>query len=267
MEEKQMNKYAGKVRIGAIAILSAAAFVIMAATASVTHAQPATSPPSLTTISLPDSLGFPGSPVGDTATINLAVNNTGTTGPLFIDSVTSSDPAEFAVGTSTCPSGGIGLAPGHSCTIAIGFRPNDLGLRGATLKLSDNTATSPQSVALSGTGTITMTVSPDQYSFANVNAGSRTIKEITVNNFQTKPVSLTESFGGSNAHDFSVTGGTCTSTLAARSDCSLLVTFAPTASGMESAFMLVTDIPDPLGPYTVSLAAVVATPEPPEPTP
>ena len=48
-------------------------------------------------------------------------------------------------------------------------------------------------------------------------------------------------------------------TLAARSDCSLLVTFAPTASGMESAFMLVTDMPDPLGPYTVSLSAVVAT--------
>src|SRR5208282_1134067 len=252
-----MNKYAGKVRTSALAILIAAAVVVMAAAALTVP----------TTISVPDSLDFPSSPVGDTATRNLTVTNTGKTNPLIIGSVTSSDPAEFAVGTSTCPSGGIGLAPGHSCTIAIGFRPNDLGLRGATLKLSDNTATSPQSVALSGTGTITMTVSPDQYSFANVNAGSRTIKEITVNNFQTKPVSLTESFGGSNAHDFSVTGGTCTSTLAARSDCSLLVTFAPTASGMESAFMLVTDMPDPLGPYTVSLSAVVATPEPPEPTP
>ncbi len=261
-----MNKHEGKVQIGAIAILSAAAVVIMAATANVTHAQPATSAPSPATISIPDSLGLPGSPVGDMATINLAVNNTGTS-PLFIDSVTSSDPAEFAVGTSTCPSGGIGLAPGHTCTIAIGFRPNDVGLRGATLKLSDNTATSPQSVALSGTGTITMTVLPDQYSFANVNSGSLTITEITVINLQTKPVSLTESFGGSNARDFSITGGTCTATLAAKSICSLLVTFAPTASGMESAFMLVTDIPDPLGPYTVSLAAVVATPEPPEPTP
>ncbi len=263
-----MKRVSGKARLGTIAILSAAAFAIMAATApTVSHAQLAASAHPPTSISVPDSLSFPGSPQGDTATMKLVVNNTGKTSPLFIGSVTSSDPAEFAVGTSTCPSGGIGLAPGHTCTIAIGFRPNDVGLRGATLKLSDNTATSPQSVALSGTGTITMTVLPDQYSFANVNSGSRTIKEITVNNLQTKSVSLTESFGGSNAHDFSVTGGTCTATLAAKSDCSLLVTFAPTASGMESAFMLVTDIPDPLGPYTVSLAAVVATPEPPEPTP
>jgi len=100
-----------------------------------------------------------------------------------------------------------------------------------------------------------------------VTDGSKATKEITVYNLQTNAVSLTEGFSGSNASDYSVTGGTCTATLAAKSDCSLLVTFAPTASGMESAFMLVTDIPDPLGPYTVSLAAVVATPEPPEPTP
>jgi hypothetical protein len=263
-----MKSVSGKARLGTIAILGAAAFAIMAATApTVSHAQLAASAHPPTSISVPDSLGFSGSPQGDTATMKLLVNNTGKTSPLFIGSVTSSDPAEFAVGASTCPSDGSGLAPGLTCTIAIGFTPRDLGVRRATLTLNDNTATSPQSVALSGNGTITMTVLPPSFAFGSVTDGSRATKEITVYNLQTNAVSLTEGFSGSNARDFSVTGGTCTATLAAKSDCSLVVTFAPTAGGMESAFITVTDLPDPLGPYTVSFGAVATTPEPPEPTP
>ena len=252
-----MNKCAGKVRISALAILIAGAVVVMAAAALTVP----------TTISVPDSLDFPRSPVGDTATRNLTVTNTGKTSPLIIGSVTSSDPAEFAVGTSTCPSGGIGLAPGLACTIAIGFTPRELDVRRATLKISDNTAASPQSVALSGNGKITMAVSPTSYAWRNLKVGSKATKELTVQNLQTTPVSLTEGFGGSNAHDFSITGGTCTATLAAKSDCSLLVTFAPTAAGTELAFITVTDIPDPLSPYTVTFGAMVPIPETPEPTP
>lgn len=252
-----MKKYAGKVRISALAILIAGAFVVMAAAALTVP----------TTISVSDSLDFPRSPVGDTATRNLTVTNTGKTSPLFIGSVTSSDPAEFAVGTSTCPSGGIGLAPGLACTIAIGFTPRDLDVRRATLKISDNTASSPQSVALSGNGTITMMVTPTGYGFRNVKVGSKATTELMVQNLQANPVSLTEAFGGANAGDFRVTGGTCTATLAAKSNCSLLVTFAPTAAGTIMAFITLTDIPDPLSPYTVSFGAVVPIPEPPEPTP
>ncbi|HEY9157949.1 choice-of-anchor D domain-containing protein [Candidatus Binatus sp.] len=252
-----MNKCAGKLRIGAFAILSAVAFFIMAAAA----------PTVPTTISVADSLDFPSSPVGDTATRNLTVTNTGKTSPLIIGSVTSSDPAEFAVGTSTCPSGGSGLAPGLACTIAIGFTPRQVDARRATLKISDNTATSPQSVALSGNGTITMAVSPTSYAFRDVQVGSKATKELTVQNLQANPVSLSEGFGGANAREFSVTGGTCTATLAAKSDCSLLVTFAPTAAGTELAFITVTDVPDPLGPYTVSFGALVTAAATPEPTP
>ena len=252
-----MNKYAGKVRIGAQAILSAAAFVILAAAA--------VSVP--TTISVPDSLDFPGSPVGDTLTRILTVTNTGKTQPLIIGSVTSSAPAEFAVGTSTCPTGGSGLAPGLSCTIAISFTPHDLDARRATLKISDNAPASPQSVALSGSGMVTMAVSPTSYAFRDTQVGSKATKELTVQNFQTKPVSLTESFGGANARDFSVTGGTCTATLAAKSDCSLVVTFAPTAAGTDLAFITVTAVPDPLGPYTVTFGAMVTAAATPEPTP
>ena len=198
------------------------------------------------------------SPVSDTVTKNLTVKNTGTN-LLFIYSVTSNDPEFAATGATTCPPGG--LAPGLTCTIAIGFTPSTLGVRSATLSVSDNTPTSPQHVALTRTGTITMTVLPASYGFGSVKDGSKAVKAIIVHNYQTNPVSLSEGFSGPNAGDFSVTGGTCAATLAAKGACSLYVTYAPTAVGAESAIMTVTDSPDPLGPYPVSFSASATIPE------
>ncbi|MFZ0246871.1 MAG: choice-of-anchor D domain-containing protein, partial [Candidatus Binatus sp.] len=100
------------------------------------------------------------------------------------------------------------------------------------------------------------------YGFGSVKDGSKAAKLVVVYNYQTNPVSLSESFSGPNAGDFSITpGGTCTSTLGAGSDCSLFVTFAPTAVGTESATLKVTDGPDPLGPYTVSFNSAATIPE------
>ena len=164
-------------------------------TATPTATQTATPTPTPTTsIYAPASLAFPNTPVGDTYAKNLTVKNTGHA-PLFIYSVTSNDLAEFAAtGATTCPSGGSGLAPGLTCTIAIGFTPNALGARSATLTLNDNTLTSPQSVALSGTGTITMRLSLASYGFGSVKDGSKAVKGVVVYNYQTNPVSLSESF-------------------------------------------------------------------------
>jgi hypothetical protein len=203
------------------------------------------------------------SPVGDTIVKNLTVKNTGAN-PAFIGSVTSDDPEFAATGSTTCPAGG--LAPLASCTIAIGFTPGALGGMGATLSVNDNAQSSPQHVAVSGVGTITMTVTPASFAFSSVKDGMPKTAAITVHNYQTRPVSLSEGFSGANPGDFKVTGGTCTATLAATSACSLIVSFAPTAVGTESATMTVTDSPDPLGPYTVSLTASADIPESASPT-
>jgi uncharacterized repeat protein (TIGR03803 family) len=204
-----------------------------------------------TTMTVATSLALGNSPVGDKITKNLTIKNTGHTNPLFL-SATSSDVAEFAETATTCPTAG--LAPLATCTITIGFTPNALGARSATLSIEDNTPASPQHVALTGTGTITMAVTPASFAFGSVKDGSSKTKSITVHNYQTNAVSLTlpPAFSGPNAGDFSVTGGTCTSTLAAKSTCTLIVTYAPTALGTEAASMTVTDSPDPLGPYAVA---------------
>lgn len=129
------------------------------------------------------------------------------------------------------------------------------------MTVNDNGATSPQHVALSGTGTVTMTVTPTSYGFGTVKDGSKAIKSIVVHNYQTNSVSLSEGFSGPNAGDFSITGGSCTSTLLKTSTCTLTVTYAPTATGTESATMTVTDSPDAFGPYTVSFGSSPPIPE------
>ena len=208
--------------------------------------------------SVSTSLAFGIEPVGDTVTKNLTITNTGYAS-MSVTSVSSNN-SEFVVGTLPAACGS-GLAHNATtCTVAISFTPSALGAQSAALTVNDNTATSPQHMALSGTGTIDMTVSPTGDSFPTVKDGSELTKSITVHNFQTNSVSLSESFSGTDTLDFSVTGGTCTATLAAKTACTLIVTFAPTALGVESATMTVTDSPDTLGPYTVSFSGTGITP-------
>ena len=229
------------------------------ATATQTATATATATATPTTISMATALAFSNTPVGDTITKNLTVKNTGTH-LLFIGSVTSNDPAEFAAtGATTCPAGG--LSPTLSCTITIAFTPGAIGARSATLSVNDNTATSPQHVALSGTGIADMTVTPTSFSIGDEKFGVKVTKTVTVYNKQTKSVSLSHSISGPNAADFTVSGGTCGGTLAAKTSCTLLVTFKPGALSSESATLTVSDSPDSLSPYNVAFAVAGTIPE------
>ena len=86
-----------------------------------------------------------------------------------------------------------------------------------------------------------------------------------MHNYQTHPVTVTlpPTFTGPNHGDFSITGGSCTSTLSADTACTLIVTFGPTALGTELAIMTVTDSPDTGSPsgYTVSFNGLASVPE------
>ncbi len=67
--------------------------------------------------------------------------------PLSFTSITASQP--FAVASNTC---GAGIAAGASCTVGVTFTPAAPGGVTGTLTFTDNAATSPQVVSLSGTG-------------------------------------------------------------------------------------------------------------------
>jgi hypothetical protein len=101
----------------------------------------------------PASLTFPATRVGVTSS-PLPVTITSSGGSNLILSgitIVGGNAGDFAQ-TNNCPIGGIGLAPGASCTVNVTFTPSRRNVRTSSLRVSDNAPNSPQSVPLSGTG-------------------------------------------------------------------------------------------------------------------
>ncbi|MCL5005493.1 MAG: choice-of-anchor D domain-containing protein, partial [Acidobacteria bacterium] len=99
----------------------------------------------------PSSLTFSGTVVGSTSPAQpVTLTNKGTSS-LTITGITVND--EFAVASAgtTC-SAGKTLAASTSCTIAVTFTPSAGGTRTGAVMISDNSGSSPQTVALSGEG-------------------------------------------------------------------------------------------------------------------
>lgn len=92
-------------------------------------------------------LGFAATAVGQSAAgQSVTLTNNGGL-PLAVSGAAVS--GDFAVGTNTC---GASLAAGAQCTVSVAFAPTTAGLRTGVLTLTDNAASSPQTLPLSGTG-------------------------------------------------------------------------------------------------------------------
>jgi hypothetical protein len=72
-------------------------------------------------------------------------------------SLGGADKADYAITADTCS--GHSVASSASCSVTLTFTPQASGAAPASLEFSDNASGSPQSVALTGTGTNTATVS------------------------------------------------------------------------------------------------------------
>jgi hypothetical protein len=198
------------------------------------------------------SLAFGNVSLGQALTKNLTVENSGATHPLIVSNATSSDPEYSLSGTGTCGAIPITVAPKSICTMGVTFTPAALGAHSATLMIFDNATTSPQHVTLSGAGIAGLTMTKTSLTFGSVKFGIKTTAAFSVTNHQSQQVALSENFSGMNAGDFSVTGGTCSTTLGAAKACTIIVTFEPGALGTESATLSIIDSPDPLSPYMVA---------------
>ena len=212
-------------------------------------------------MSVTASLAFGNVAVGQTLTKNLTVHNTGRTNPLIISGATPSDPEYALSGTGTCGPIPVTVPPLGSCTLGVSFTPEAVGAHPASLTVSDNATTSPQHSTLTGAGIAGLSLSKTSLVFKSVRFGLKGIAAFSVTNHQTQPVSLSESFSGNNPADFSISGGTCTATLAAKTACSIDVTFTPGALGSESAMLTVSDSPDPVSPYNIGLSTGPTIPD------
>jgi subtilase family serine protease len=165
----------------------------------------------------------------------VTLTNTGTS-TLNISSITTS--GDFGQTTSPKPCGST-LAAGKSCKIEVTFTPTQVGSRTGSLTINDNASDSPQTVALSGTGTVQATLTPATEKFATEKVGTTSpAKTLTLSNKQA--VALT-SIVISTTGDFSVSSTTCTSSLAAKSKCTISVVFTPTTTGTRTGTLSVAD--------------------------
>ncbi len=184
----------------------------------------------------PTSLAFGNVVLGATSAKKpVTLTNTGTS-TLTITSITAS--GDFGLTTSAKPCGST-LAAGKSCTIDVTFTPTQTGTRTGTLTLTDNSPSSPQTVALSGTGTVQATLTPASETFATEKVGtSSPAKVLTLTNKQA--VALT-GITISTTGDFSVSATTCSTSLAAKAKCTISVVFTPTATGTRTGILSVAD--------------------------
>jgi hypothetical protein len=134
------------------------------------------------------------------------------------------------------------LYSGQNCLIGVIFTPLATGVRSTVLNLLDNTVTGSNIINITGTGATPANpaVSPTSLTFASqVDGTSSAPKPVTLSN--TGGLSLTISsytFTGANPTEFSQTH-TCGTTLAAGANCTIDVTFSPTAAGSPSATLSV----------------------------
>lgn len=140
-------------------------------------------------------------------------------------------PADYVWG-GNCPISPNTLAAGAACNITVTFAPTALGNRIATLTVASNSSSSPQSVALSGTGSVPVTVSPTSLTFASKLVGTTSApKTIALTNHLNTALAVS-SVAASG--DFAVVSNGCGSSVGAGSQCTIGVTFTPSSVGLRS---------------------------------
>ncbi|MFN8512849.1 MAG: choice-of-anchor D domain-containing protein [Chloroflexia bacterium] len=219
----------------------------------------------------PSALDFGYQQVGTTsASQTITVTNIGS-GPVTISNVVKSGGAmgnQFNIVGNTCFSAGNGatLPPGGTCTITVTFSPNSVGLKEATITITDNASGSAQVVSLQGTGiTAQLSITPASLDFGVVQVNSTTpAKTVTVTNVGSGPVSFSlAGLAGADATQFEIVADTCFSagnpaTLPPGASCTISVRFIPTTVGYKSALLTITDTASGT-PQTVSLTGVAVT--------
>jgi len=166
---------------------------------------------------------------------SVTLTSTGTTS-LSISGITITgvNAGDFKV--NTCPAS---LAPKAKCFIKLTYTPTVLGAETASLVVTDNAPSSPQTVALSGTGVLPVVLSATSLSFGNLDEGvSSAAKTITMTNYQ--EVTLTGIGVSTGNTDYTQTN-TCGTSLAAGKKCTITVKFNPSIIGTDDATLSISD--------------------------
>jgi len=161
---------------------------------------------------------------GATSVTKITTVKNSNTVALHIDTVAPS--GDFAIKSDTCS--GNDLAAAASCTIGAVFSPTQTGTRNGTLTIADDASGSPQSVGLTGIGTLANpTFSPVSLAFGRVQVGLVSAsKSVTITNSNILALDVVAI--GATA-PFAVGANSCGSSIAAGGNCQVSLTFNPTS--------------------------------------
>ena len=191
---------------------------------------------------------------GSTAANNITVTNNQSQPVTLNESLSGTNAADFSITGSTCPIAPAALPAKTSCKVTVTFKPGALGPESATLSVSDTPdSLGPYDVALTTGATVPVSVSPTSLHYGTVPRASSKTMTATVTNISTLTLSIDSAVSGLNAGDFTIAGGTCGSTLAGNSSCTVAVTFKPTRTVTESATLAGMVSSDPTSPHKVTL--------------
>ncbi len=193
----------------------------------------------------PTSLNFGSVALGSSAaTLTSVLANSGTAA-LSITRLQAT-PAVYSLSHDCPPT----LAAGSRCTLTVGFTPAAAGSLSGSIAIASNAATSPDALALSGTGVTPVPatlgwIGGSSLTFPDTASGAQSATQLLqLGNSGTGPAVLGSfAFAGSAAADYLIDpSSTCVAggSLAGAASCSLYVVFAPASVGARSATLSVT---------------------------
>ena len=129
------------------------------------------------------------------------------------------------------------LAAHSSCALGITFTPMAVGTRTGAVTFTDDASNSPQTLTLTGTGALTVSLSPTLLQFPSQVVGTTSkVQTVTLTNYQSTTL---------NISSVTVTGpftaAACPASLPPSGTCVISVAFVPTAAGSTSGILTVTD--------------------------
>jgi hypothetical protein len=190
----------------------------------------------------PTSFNFGNVYLSGSRSKSIGLKNVGTSALMISDvSLTLGDgtsPGEFGFENS-CPAK---LGAEQTCTVTVSFSAQEVGTASATLNIADNAPGSPQQVSLSANVIDPLaSFNPRELIFGKVALGSNLTKDVTLTNAGMTALDITSiSITGADQVDFAQSNA-CPSSLAPTANCTISVTFSPSATGVRSANLTVTD--------------------------
>lgn len=226
----------GTLTIESDSVTSPDAIQLTGTATALVAAQPASSSVLASYVLSTNALTFAATQVGNISSAqSVTLTNSGTS-TLHIASVVA--PADFTASTNCAT-----LLPAATCTITAQFVPGDLSpqsVRTGTLQILSDASDALDFVTLVGNSTpAPLVLSPTALNFGSLSVGQSNQLTVTATNTGGSPImfsSLTAT------GPYTVSNGTCPAAgaaLAAGAQCTLTVTFTPTANGTQAGILSV----------------------------